>query len=65
MQLFKTTIVIWTEYDTDTVDLYDLAAQAVDGNAYISKFICKKTDTDNDKNWDGTEFFNKNLGILK
>jgi hypothetical protein len=42
--LYKTTIVIWTEYDTDNPDVFpygmtllDLAQRATEGNAYCSK----------------------------
>lgn len=65
MKLYKTTIVIWSEYDPTNVlsykDLSELGQDAIDGYAYCSK---KKTDLikspNLDRDWDGTEFFNEN-----
>jgi hypothetical protein len=59
MRLFKTTIVIWSEYNpSGTVELEDLAREARSGDAYCSKQ--KTVSVDNvtkDSDWDGTEFF--------
>ncbi len=57
--LYKTTIVIWSEYDpTDEVELDDLAREAVSGDAYCSKMRALKVDDPpKDPDWDGTEFF--------
>ena len=59
MKLFKTTIVIWSEYDpTGAVELEDLAREAQRGDAYCSKqesvFV---EEAESDPDWDGTEFF--------
>jgi len=58
--LFKTTIVIWSEYDTDMrVELVDLAREAVSGDSYCSKMSCVEVeDPQKDPDWDDTEFFN-------
>lgn len=58
-KLFKTTIVVWSEYDTSTTDLEDIAREAVRGEAYCSKQSCEQVkNPTKDKDWDGTEFFN-------
>jgi len=59
--LYRTTIVIWSEYDGEKVEIEDLAFQATEGNAYCSKqssVLVREPELDPD--WDGTEFF----GIL-
>lgn len=65
-KLWKTTIVIWTEWepttdDTDEESQYsieDLAAAATDGDAYCSKQESVEVDDPaSDPDWDGTEFF--------
>lgn len=57
-RLFKTTIVIWSEYDTSGVELDILARDAISGDAYCSKQECDFVeDPSKDKDWDGTEFF--------
>lgn len=56
--LFKTTIVIWTDYDPEDADITYLATEAADGDAYCSSQ--RKTfvkDPTKDPEWDGTEFF--------
>lgn len=56
--LFKTTIVVWTEYDTSEVELSILARDASFGEAYCAKQECSYvTDVSKDPDWDGTEFF--------
>lgn len=57
--LYKTTIVIWSEYDpTDEVELEDLARAATSGDAYCSKQESVKVeDPATDPAWDNTEFF--------
>jgi len=56
--LYKTTIIIWSEYDGDSVDLDALAAEAMNGDAYCSKQISVHIEEpDADPDWDGTEFF--------
>jgi hypothetical protein len=58
MKLWKTTIVIWSDYDPQQVELADIARDAQEGDAYCSKqtadFI---EDVEKDPEWDGTEFF--------
>jgi hypothetical protein len=56
--LYKTVIVIWSEYDGEKVEIEDLAFQATEGNAYCSKqqsVLVQEPTTDPE--WDGTEFF--------
>lgn len=60
MNLYKTTIVIWSEYDGSEVDLEDLAREAVQGDAYCSKQISELiAEAESDVDWDGTEFFDQ------
>ena len=62
MGLFKTTIVIWSEYNpsADSVtELSDFARDAESGESYCSKFDTEFVHAhENDPDWDGTEFFN-------
>lgn len=57
--LYKTTIVIWSEYDpTGCSELVDLAGEATSGDAYCSKSETERIpDPSKDPDWDGTEFF--------
>jgi hypothetical protein len=56
--LFKTTVVIWTDYDTRESELEDIARDATSGDAYCSKQTCGHVlEPDKDPDWDGTEFF--------
>ena len=58
MDLYKTILVIWTEYPTDEVELADLGHAATSGDAYCVSQDCTLTpDVANDPHWDGTEFF--------
>jgi len=60
MTLFKTTVVIWSEYNPEEngTELEDLARDATDGESYCSKQTCLKVeDPTKDPDWDGTEFF--------
>ncbi len=65
-KLYKTTIVVWTEYkaddaassDPDGDALVSIAHDACHGEAYCSKFDCVEVvDPERDPDWDGTEFF--------
>jgi hypothetical protein len=59
-QLFKSTIIIWTEYDPSAleVELTDLAHQSESGDAYCSTMDCVLvTEPEKDAAWDGTDFF--------
>lgn len=58
-KMFKTTIVIWSNYDPNPVELEDLAQSATDGDAYCS--VQRTEEVSNprdDPDWDGTDFFN-------
>ena len=58
MELYKTILVIWTEYPTDEVGLEDLGHAATSGDAYcVSQDCTLIPDVANDPHWDGTEFF--------
>jgi hypothetical protein len=55
--LYKTTIVIWSEYDPQ-VGIDYLARDAMQGEAYCSKQKSVAVqDPTLDPDWDGTEFF--------
>ena len=58
-KLYKTTIVIWSEYDPENkVELEDLARDAVSGESYCASMKSIAVDSPkNDPDWDGTEFF--------
>jgi hypothetical protein len=61
--LYKTTIVIWTDYDPRTRELEDLAREATVGDAYCSKQeAVEVADPSGDPEWDGTEFFDPPFG---
>lgn len=56
--LHKTTIVVWSEWETSVVDIEDLCHEAIQGDAYCSSV--ERTvvaDPEHDPTWDGTEFF--------
>jgi hypothetical protein len=56
--LYKTTIVIWSQYPGDDVELSDLAREAEQGDAYCSRQESERIeDPRSDPGWDGTEFF--------
>lgn len=56
--LFKTTIVIWSEFDGSSVEIENLAREAMNGEAYCSKSESVKVENpEQDPDWDGTEFF--------
>ena len=56
--LFKTTIVIWSEFDPADLEIDELAREAVRGESYCSTAeTTKVVDPLSDPNWDGTEFF--------
>jgi len=61
MKLYKTTIVIWSEYDpgkTPAVDLEYLARDACSGESYCSRIESEEiANPENDKDWDNTDFF--------
>jgi hypothetical protein len=56
--LFKTTIIIWSEANTDNVSAEELAHDADSGDSYCSVKNCKFVESpDEDEDWDDTEFF--------
>ncbi len=56
--LYKTTIILWSEYDTHKLELAELAREATEGNSYCSTVYQEPiTDPTKDSDWDGTEFF--------
>ena len=56
--LYKTEIVIWSEYDGSTTEIDELARDATYGEAYCSKATSVLVpDPELDEDWDGTEFF--------
>jgi hypothetical protein len=60
--LYKTTIVIWSEFDPAHVDLEDLAREATNGDAYCSKSHSEYIERPHiDADWGGTEFFGDDL----
>jgi len=61
--LYKTTIVIWSNFDPAETDIEDLSREAMRGDCYCSgqkvEFI---DDPPEDPDWDGTEFFTNEEG---
>jgi hypothetical protein len=56
--LYKTTIVVWTEDNTDGISAERLGRELSIGDAYCSVKNCELVkDPDNDDNWDDTDFF--------
>lgn len=60
--LWKSTIIIWSEFDPQKLDLDDLTREAINGAAYCSKSEAKFfRDPTKNKDWDGTEFFSDSI----
>jgi hypothetical protein len=58
--LRKTTVVIWSEFSGDQVELEQLAREATSGEAYCSRYRSERVlDPSGDPAWDGTDFFEK------
>ncbi len=56
--LYKTTIVIWSEFSGESAELEHLAREATSGDAYCSRYRSEHVETpESDPAWDGTEFF--------
>jgi len=56
--LWKSTIVIWTEFDPYDTEIDTLAWHAMEGDGYCSRHIADHiADPESDPDWDGTEFF--------
>lgn len=59
MPLYKSTIVIWSEFAPAKLELSALAREAETGEAYCAKREAVLVeDPSGDADWDGTEFFN-------
>lgn len=60
-KLYKTTIIIWSEFDPEAgtgMELEDLVSEAVSGSAYCSRMQCELVDDPSkDSAWDNNEFF--------
>jgi len=62
-KLWKTTIVIWSEYDPRSVELVNLARAATDGPAYCSFLSSKLVENPGqDEYYDGASFFSEHCG---
>ncbi len=58
-QLYKTTIIIWSDFNPNRMEIDQLASNAIGGDSYCSKQENELiTDLEKDPDWDGTEFFN-------
>lgn len=56
--LYKTTVIIWSEFDPMKLELSSLAREAEEGSAYCSVMKADHVkEPGKDKDWDGTEFF--------
>ncbi len=59
-KLWKTRIIIWTDYNPDGCELDELAHEVQNGDAYCSSQTTNEVNTGelpDDPDWDGTEFF--------
>jgi len=56
--LYKTRVILWTEWDPNTSELSHLAREAETGDGYCS-FMQSTVipDPEADPDWDGTEYF--------
>ena len=64
MKLYKTSIIIWSEYDPAELELTDLAHRAETGDAYCSTMGCALiSEPEKDPTWDGTDFFDAEDGV--
>ena len=56
--LWKTTIVIWSDYDPCHLEIDELARDAMSGESYCSDSYTEViAEPANDLDWDNTEFF--------
>lgn len=61
--LWKTTLVIWTDYDPSAMEIDALATEAIGGSAYCAIQASEQVEhPETDPQWDGTEFFD--MGVL-
>ena len=61
-ELWKTTIVIWSDWDPNSTTLVGLASEAEKGDAYCAYTHSELVDIDSiptDPHWDNTEFFDR------
>ena len=57
--LYKTTIIIWSDFNPEDYDIEDLSREALSGDAYCSSYEAEFIDDpESDVDWDGTKFFN-------
>lgn len=56
-KLYKTTIVIWSEYDPMQYELSTLARDAETGESLCTKMKAEWVDPRTDPDWDGNDFF--------
>ena len=56
-KLYKTTVVIWSDFDGGNVELEDLAREATSGSAYCTKQKAELVDPRTDPEFDGSDFF--------
>jgi hypothetical protein len=58
--LYKTTIVVWSTYRPDNLNLVEIGECAIDGDIYCSTQLCYETESYEDNiEWDGTDFFKR------
>jgi len=56
--LYKTTIVIWSDTDTSNEEIDSIANGAMHSDYYCSRQVVELVaEPEKDKDWDGTEFF--------
>ena len=56
--LWKTTIVIWSDFDPQEVEIDSLAREAVQGESYCStRHDALIAEPEKDDDWEDTEFF--------
>lgn len=56
--LYKTTLVIWSDYDPHHLEIDQIASHAIDGDFYYSKRATViVNDPRQDKDWDQNDFF--------
>jgi len=56
--LYRTTLVIWSDFEPSELSPEDLGREAVSGEAYCSaQDSILVEDPTSDPQWDGTEFF--------
>ena len=53
MRLFKTTIVVWSEEQTDSMSIVDICKEATDGAFLCASQTCsvREVDVEDESNW--------------